>query len=88
MLRDAAGHSDDRIPPRFLLEYAQFAEPGVELLLRVLANAARVDDDDVGLDILGRRLVAGLVEEPCHTFGVMNVHLAAERLDEIFPGHA
>ena len=66
----------------------QLAKARVELLLGVLAHAAGVDGDDVGLDILGRRLVTGLIEEPCHPLRVVDVHLAAERLDEVFPGHS
>ena len=45
------------------LEHAQLAEARVELLLGVLAHAAGVDDDDVGVGVVGRRLVAGLVEQ-------------------------
>ena len=35
-------------------EHAQLAEPRVELLLGVLAHAARVDDDDVGVAVVVR----------------------------------
>ena len=36
---------------------------------------------------LRRRLVAGLLEQPGHPLGVVDVHLAAERFDQVFLGH-
>ena len=68
-------------------EHAQLAEARVELLLGVLADAAGVDDDDVGFALVVGRLVAGLVEQAGHPLGVVDVHLAAERLDQVFLGH-
>ena len=66
----------------------EFAETRIELLLGVLADAAGVDDDDVGIGVVDCRLVAGLIEQPGHTLRVVNVHLTAERLDEVFPCRA
>ena len=67
---------------------AQLAEPRVELLLGALAHAAGVDDDDVGVGGVVGRLVAGLLEQAGHALGVVDVHLAAERLDQVFARHA
>jgi hypothetical protein len=53
----------------------------------VLAHAAGVDDDDVGVDRFGGWLEASLVEQSRHPLGIVEVHLAAERLDEIFLRH-
>ena len=77
-----------RIAARLLLQDAKLAEPRIELLLSVLAHAAGVDDDHVGIDVIGRGLVARLVEQPSHALRVVDVHLTAERLDEVFPGHS
>ena len=67
---------------------AQLAEARVQLLLGALAHAARVDDDDVGVGGVVGRLEAGLLEQPGHALGVVDVHLAAERLDQVFTRHA
>ena len=68
-------------------QLAQLAEARVELLLGALADAAGVDDDDVGVGRVVGRLEAGLLEQPRHPLGVVDVHLAAERLDQIFTRH-
>ena len=59
------------------------AEPREELLLGALAHAAGVDDDDVGVAVVVGRLVAGLLEQARHPLGVVDVHLAAERFDQV-----
>ena len=87
LLRDASGNGDNRVVSLFGSELPQLAEPRVELLLGALAHAARVDDDEVGIDRFGRRLEAGLLEEPGHPLRVVDVHLAAERLDQVFTRH-
>ena len=87
LLRHAAGDGDERPAPGLLAEHAQLAEPRIELLLGVLADAAGVDDDDVGVALVVGRLVAGLLQQARHPLGVVDVHLAAERLDEVFLGH-
>ena len=88
LLRDAAGDGDDRIVALLGGELPQLAEPRVELVLGALAHAARVDDDDVGVRGLLGGLVARLLEQPGHALGVVDVHLAAERFDQVFPGHS
>ena len=88
LLRDATGDRDDGPVPGLLLEDAQLAETRVELLLGVLAHAAGVDDDHVRVAVVGRRLVAGLIEQTGHPLRVVDVHLTAERFDEVLLRHA
>ena len=88
LLRDAAGHRDERPVPGLELHLVEFAESRKELLLRLLPHAARVDQHHVRIAIIRRRLVAGLVEETGHALRVVDVHLTAVRLDEVFPGHS
>ena len=66
---------------------AQFAEPRVELVLGALAHAAGVDDDDVGVRGVVGRFVARPARAARHALGVVHVHLAAERLDQVFARH-
>src|SRR5690349_671386 len=65
------------------MQHPQLTETRIQLLFGVLAHAARVDDDDVGVAIVSRGLVACLVEQSGHAFRVVDVHLTPERLDEI-----
>src|SRR5207247_6853912 len=60
----------------------------IELFLGALADAARVDHDDVGVGRLVGRLEPGLLQQAGHALRVVNVHLAAERFDEVFTSHA
>ena len=52
-------------------------EGAVELVVRVLADRAGVDDDDIRVTV-GRADVAGSFEGPAQSLGVVHVHLAAE----------
>jgi len=87
LLRHASRHRDDR--PRAFLEraLADLAEAREELLLGAFADAARIDHDDVRIPIVRGGLVAGLVQQTGHALRVVDVHLAAVRLDEVLPGH-
>ena len=60
-----------------LLDGSQQAEVAVELVVRVLAHRAGVEDDDVRL-ALGDGHKTRLFEESGHPLGVVDVHLAAE----------
>jgi hypothetical protein len=80
-LGDAATHAEDEAGV-LGLEPPQPAEGMVELLRRPLAHRTRVDEDDVGGGRLPYRLVALGLEEPRHLFGVIDVHLATEGLEE------
>ena len=87
LLRHAAGDRHDRIVPLLAGQLTQLAEARVELLFRALPHAAGVDDDDVGIRRVVGRFEAGLLEQPRHALGVVHVHLAAERLDQVFARH-
>ena len=70
------------IPGFSVLDRPQLAEVAVELVVGVLAHGAGVEDDDVG-DVrpLGRGQagevdVAGRLEQPGESLGVVDVHLA------------
>ena len=64
------------------LQDAQLAEFGEDLLRRALADVAGVEDDEVGVLDVGRLLVAFLAGDVGHPLRIIDVHLAAERLDE------
>ncbi len=68
-------------------QHAQLAEARVQLVLRVLPHAARVDHDDVGLAVVRRTLVPAASSRPGHLLGVVIIHLAAVRFDQIFAAH-
>ena len=85
LLRDTAGHGHDRAFPGAAAGH--HAELGVQPFLRPFPDAAGVDDDEIRIvDGLGR-LVSRLIEQTGQTLGVVHVHLAAERFDEVLPGH-
>jgi hypothetical protein len=87
LLRDATGHGDRRPAARLPSEYVDLAKARVELVLCVLPDAARVDDDQVGVGIRGGGLIARLFQESGHPLRVVHVHLAAVGLDEITRRH-
>ncbi len=63
----------------------RLAEVRGELRVRLLADRARVEDDDVGV-VGGRRLPESeLLEHALDPLGVVGVHLAAERRDVVAP---
>ena len=84
LLGDAAGDGDDRAGSTFEPLLPDLAQTGEELFLRPLADAARVDNDDVGVRIIHGGLVAGLFKEAGHPLRVVDVHLAAVGFDEVF----
>ena len=84
-LGKAAGDNQRRPLPRpaaFVLEFAQLAEFGIDLLRRPFANMAGVEDDKVGVFDRASLAVALLGRNVRHSLGVVDIHLAAERLDE------
>src|SRR5262249_3807013 len=86
-LSDAPGHPEDEAR---LLLFLSREDPqrAVDLRLRLLANRAGIEEEDVGtLVVLGPAIAAGL-EPTGHAVAVENVHLAAPRLDAIEPGNA
>ena len=87
LLRHTPGHRHDRAVTVRPLDLRQLPEARVQLLLGALAHAAGVDDDHVGVHGILRRLEAGLLQQPGHALGVVHVHLAAERFDQVFTRH-
>jgi hypothetical protein len=84
-LRHAPHHADEEPgPSRF--EPLECAELGVDLVLRLLADGASVQQDEVG--VLGGvgELVALVLEEAGHPLRVVLVHLAAVG-DQVEFGH-
>jgi len=88
LLCHASGDGDDR-PLRLARRgLAQLAESRVELLLGALAHAAGVDDEHVGVALVFGARVAVALEKTRQAFRVMEVHLAAEGVDEVLTlGH-
>src|SRR5690606_29952215 len=86
LLGEAAAHGDLHARP-LRLDGGELAEVAVEARRGVLAHRARVDDHHVG-DVGARRRgdVAGTLQESGHVLGVVDVHLAAQRLHDIGGG--
>ena len=86
LLREAAADRDLQVGP-FVLQRLEVTEMPVQLVVGVLTDAARVEDDDVGgREIVGRLHALGR-EQARDAFGVVLVHLAAERAHEEPAGH-
>ena len=90
-LRDAAGDGDRHVAPlrcRVLFQHAHAAEFGIDLLGRLLADVAGVEDDEVG--VVRRRGLGEALggQRVRHTMRIVDVHLAAVGLDVEFSGHA
>ena len=84
-LGDAAGDHQRRPPAgpgAFLLELAQLAELGKDLLGGAFADVAGVENDEVGVLGAGGLAVSRACGEIPHPLGIIDVHLASERLDE------
>src|SRR5262245_54168043 len=78
--RDCDGHAPPFARGR-LLEHADAAELGIDLVRRLLADVAGIEDDEIGVvgaggldEAFGRECVR-------HTMGIVDVHLAAEGFD-------
>ena len=50
LLRNASGDRDERLATRLLAKDPKLTESRVQLVFGMLSDAARVDDDDVGID--------------------------------------
>jgi hypothetical protein len=85
-LGDAAGDGDGHGPQTglglFGFHLLQLPELGIDLLGRLLADVAGVQDDEVGA--LGRvgRGIAERAQHVGHALAVIDIHLAAVCLDE------
>ena len=84
LLRQATGH-DDLSTVALRLPRLQVAEVAVQLVVRVLADAARVQHHDVGVVEIVRGDEAVGLEEPGDALGVVLVHLAPEGAHEVAP---
>ena len=85
-LGDAAGHGDGHgpLPGRrpAVLQFAQLAELGINLLGRLFANMAGVENDEVSILGGARRGIAERPQHIGHALRIIDVHLAAVGLDE------
>jgi len=81
-LRHAPDNADHGLGPA-AFERLQPAEPGKNLVLRVLPDAARVEEDDVGLAGGPHSPEAEVAQLPLDELAVQHVHLAAEGLQEV-----
>ena len=82
LLGEAAGH-DDLAAGALRLPRLEMAEVAVQLVVGVLADAARVEHDDVGVaEVAGRDHPVGF-EEAGDALGVVLVHLAPERAHDV-----
>ncbi len=87
LLRDAAGDRDDRVAAG-RLQAPQFSETRVELVFSVFADTAGVHDDEVRIGGVFGDLIASLLQQPGHPLRVVEVHLAAKRLDQELLRHS
>ena len=80
-LGDAARHGDGHAAAFLrggLLEHADTAKLGIDLVRRLFTNVASVEDDEIGvLDACGLGEALGY-EQVRHTMGIVDVHLAPE----------
>ena len=81
LLGHAAAHADDGGFSAFRPHVAQLSQKAVDLLLGLVADAARVDQNQVGRLRIIRGHPAVLGEQPRHDFRIAAVHLAAEGSD-------
>src|SRR5688572_3144929 len=87
LLGHATGYRDHRRATAARGQALDVAKARVELFLRALANRAGVDDDQIGVVVAVGRLETSLLQEAGHPLRVVDVHLAAVGLDQVFLGH-
>jgi hypothetical protein len=80
----AAADRDDLLRVT-LLERPRLREVRREALVRLLADRARVEDENVALLLRLRLPQAELLEHALDPLGVVSVHLTAERRDVVAP---
>jgi hypothetical protein len=66
-----------------MLELGERADQAPEFLLRLLADAAGVDDDEVGAFVLVGPTVTAPAQRLLDSLGIVDVHLATESLDGV-----
>ena len=77
-LHQAAADGDHLVAAASPLAALGVLELGVELLVGLLADRAGVEDDDVGVVLVGRRDQPALLQHAADALAVVRVHLAAE----------
>ena len=82
-LSDAAANCDNAATARRLRQALTGGALSVQTCISRLANAARHKDNDIGIRGLADLQAPKGVEQAAHTLGIMKVHLATERTDEI-----
>jgi len=87
LLGQAAGHHDAQ-PRVGQLQRLEVAQGAVQAPVGVLPDGAGVEHDDLGIRGLLRGRVAVRLQEAGDAFGVVLVHLASERADEVAAAHA
>ena len=84
---DAAANADDQLGI-LLFQRAPASQLGKDLFLRLLADRAGVEQDDIRLvGVVGQLHCLVVAEQVCHARAVILVHLAAVGLDKEFLGH-
>src|SRR5262245_18574141 len=84
-LRHAAGHRHQGLLALLLatgFELADTSELGIDFLRRLFANVAGVEDDHIGVLDGSGGAIARAAKCLADAFRIIDVHLAAERLDE------
>ncbi len=86
LLRQATGH-DDLATVALFLPRLQPTERAVQLVVGVLADAACVEHDDVGVGLVGDRDIAVVFHQAGDSLGIVLVHLTPEGVDDVAAGH-
>jgi len=82
-LRDAARDCDQRCLTRLVARLHQAANVRIDLLSRLFADVAGVEDDEIGLLALRRGRYAAFAQQFGHALAIIDVHLAAEAFDPV-----
>ena len=78
LLRQAPTDRDLHVGVRLLVR-GELAEVAVQLVVRVLADRTRVEDDKIRIGSALRLRIPGVLEQTGQSLGIMDVHLTAVR---------
>ena len=87
LLRDAAADPDGQFAVLLALQFTEPAELGQHLLLRLVADRAGIEQDQVGGGLVVHARVAAQLQSAAQTLAVEIIHLTAPRFDEEGLGH-